>query len=221
MFGFACDETPELMPSPIMPRTARQAARRGAQVGRAAVPPPRRQDPGHRRVPRTTSPCASTRSSSPRSTAPTSSTRQLQGRDHRAGGQEGRCRRSSSTTRPSTTSTRPGSSSSAGRWATAASPAARSSSTRTAAMGRHGGGAFSGKDPTQGRPQRRLLRALRGEERGRRRARASAARCRWRTPSASPSRSGVHVDTFGTGVVPDERIGKRWCGSCSTSSPRR
>ncbi|MDQ1131445.1 S-adenosylmethionine synthetase [Pseudoxanthomonas winnipegensis] len=34
---------------------------------------------------------------------------------------------------------------------------------------RHGGGAFSGKDPSKGRPLGRLRRALRGQERGRRR----------------------------------------------------
>jgi S-adenosylmethionine synthetase len=42
-----------------------------------------------------------------------------------------------------------GDSRSAARTATAASPAARSSSTPTAACGRHGGGAFSGKDPSK------------------------------------------------------------------------
>ena len=31
-------------------------------------------------------------------------------------------------------------------------------------MARHGGGAFSGKDPSKGRPERRLRGALRGKE---------------------------------------------------------
>ena len=51
--------------------------------------------------------------------------------------------------RPSGTSIRPASSSSAVRTAIAGSPAARSSSTPTAAAAPHGGGAFSGKDPTK------------------------------------------------------------------------
>ncbi len=52
----------------------------------------------------------------------------------------------------------------------------------------HGGGAFSGKDPSQGRPLGRLRWPLRGQEHRRRRPGRHAARCRWPTPSAWPSR---------------------------------
>ena len=87
-------------------------------------------------------------------------------------------------------------------WATRASPAARSSSTPTAAMGRHGGGAFSGKDPTKVDRSRGLRGALGGQERGGRGPGRSAARCSLPTPSAWRSRSACMIDTFGTDAVP-------------------
>ena len=49
---------------------------------------------------------------------------------------------------------------------------------------RHGGGAFSGKDPTKVDRSRRLCRALRGQERRGGGPGRAAARCSWPTPSA-------------------------------------
>ena len=62
-------------------------------------------------------------------------------------------------------------------------------------MGRHGGGAFSGKDPTQGGSQRGLHGPLGGEERRRRglgEKVRSAVRLRHR-PSRSGERAHRHV----------------------------
>ncbi len=48
----------------------------------------------------------------------------------------------------------------------------------------HGGGAFQRQGPDQGGSQRRLCRALRGQERRGRRSWRANARCRWPMPLA-------------------------------------
>ena len=73
-------------------------------------------------------------------------------------------------------------------------------------MARHGGGAFSGKDPTKVDRSARVRRPLGREERGRRRASPTGSRSRSPTASASPGRSSFSVESFGTGAIPDDEI---------------
>ena len=153
MFGYACTETAELMPH-AHPAGAQalQAPGRRAQGRDPAVPAPRREVPGHRplrgrqagrdRQDRARHAARRERRPAehhlPRPASSTSSSRS--------------CPRTCTTrasSRTSRSSTRPASSSSAAPWATAASPAARSSSTRYGGAAPHGGGAFSGKDPSK------------------------------------------------------------------------
>jgi len=75
-------------------------------------------------------------------------------------------------------------------------------------MGRHGGGAFSGKDPTKGRPLRRLHGALCGQRTSWPRAWRSAARWQLAYAIGVAEPVSVLVDTFGTGTVDEEKLEK-------------
>ena len=152
MFGFAVDETPELMPATLYLQPQDPAAHgRRPPFRRGAVPRARRQEPGDAAL----RGWQAGRRDRDRRLDPA-----RQGlRPGRQGSraprlcEEGRrrrpARRAARPTRPSITSTRPAASRSAAPTATPASPAARSSSTPMAAPRPHGGGAFSGKDPTK------------------------------------------------------------------------
>ena len=83
-------------------------------------------------------------------------------------------------------------------------------------MGRHGGGAFSGQGPVEGRPLRRLRRPMGRQARRARRVPPVGARCRSPTPSASPSRS--RSSSRRSAPPPSSRPGSKTpCGRRSTS----
>ena len=116
------------------------------------------------------------------------------------------------------TSTRPAGSRSAARRATPGSPAARSSSTPTAAPRRHGGGAFSGKDPSK--VDRSAAYAMRWVAKN-----AVAAgladrlevQVAYAIGAAEPV--GLYVETFGTATCPRSGSSPR-SARCSTCGPR-
>ena len=70
-------------------------------------------------------------------------------------------------------------------------------------MGRHGGGAFSGKDPTKG--DRNAAHAARWVAKNLVGPRV-APRCEFAYAIGHPQPVSVHVDSFGTGVISDDKI---------------
>jgi S-adenosylmethionine synthetase len=85
-------------------------------------------------------------------------------------------------------------------------------------MGRHGGGAFSGKDPSKVDRSACVRRALGRQEHRGGQAREPRVRCSWPTPSASPSRSPLW-STRSAREPSATRRSRRPCARCS-SSPR-
>ena len=87
-------------------------------------------------------------------------------------------------------------------------------------MGRHGGGAFSRQGPVEGGPLGGVHGPLHRQERGGRRPRRAAARCRSPTPSASPTRCQRDGGDLRhrQGARGEDRRAR--CARCSACKPR-
>ncbi len=187
MFGYACDETPELMPAPIqyahaVTRQLAKARRAGLDFlrpdGKSQVTVEYREG----KPVRIDAVVVSTQH------AEDVSNKKLHDGDPGAGHREGAAEAASWTRRPRSTSTRPAASSSAARWATPASPAARSSSTPTAAWAATAAARSAARTPRRSTAPPRTWGAT-SRRTSSPPASRSAARSRSPTPSASPTRS--------------------------------
>ena len=183
------------------------------------LPAARRQDPGHGRVRRRTGRCASTRSSSPPSTQPTSRSRAIREDVHREGHPRRHPRRACSTRRTKYFINPTGRFVVGGPQGDCGLTGRKIIVDTYGGMGRHGGGAFSGKDPTKvdrsacymARYIAKNIVAAGLAER--------AARCSSPTPSASPIPSRSWWTPSGTGKV-EEHDSRRWSATIFPLTPQ-
>ena len=223
MIGFACNETPELMPAPIS--YAHKLTRQLSEVRRASWdgngPMPYLRPDGksqvtvqyeHGKPVRVDTVVISTQHAE--EVEPGADPRRCDRAHHQAGDP----RRTCSTQTPNTSSTRPGASSSAARWATPASPAARSSSIPTAAWR----ATVAAPSPAKTRTKVDRSGAYAARYVAKNIVAAGLAdrfeiQIAYAIGVARPL--SLFVETFGTGKVSDEQLDRSSSASTSTCAP--